>query len=51
MDKSEFLYLAEKEGFTYEFAESKLDAYLESRGNDAIPTLFVQWLAKSKESA
>jgi hypothetical protein len=46
MDRNHFLEMAECDGFTWEYADSKLDAYLDSRGEDAEPTLFVEWLIR-----
>jgi hypothetical protein len=49
INREQFIYAAEKEGFTWEFADAKLDAYLDSRGTDANPTLFVRWLLRETE--
>jgi hypothetical protein len=46
INREQFIYAAEKEGFTWEYADSKLDAYLDTRGEDAKPTLFAQWLIR-----
>ena len=48
INKNYFLEAAEYAGHTWEFAESKLDAYLETRGDDAEIALFVKWLETQK---
>jgi hypothetical protein len=48
INREQFIYAAEKAGFTWEYADAKLDAYLDTRGDEALPLLFVQWLEAKK---
>lgn len=43
-----FLEAAEYAGFTWEYADSKLPAYLETRGDSADIESFVIWLEGAK---
>lgn len=43
-----FLEAAEYAGFTFEFANSKLEAYLDTRGDSADVENFVSWLELQK---
>lgn len=43
-----FLESAECAGFTFEFANSKLEAYLDTRGDNADVKAFVNWLGEQK---
>lgn len=44
IDRALFINMAVDNGFNFEYADSKVDAYLDSCGGDAIPESFVQWL-------
>ena len=44
-----FLEAAEYSGFKWEFAERKIDAYIDTRGDDADIESFVIWLGTINE--